>query len=94
MENKNLNEAENPALSKGDVSGSLSFDDALARKMNWGDVIRYWKPDATDEECQSIYDNMKKLAYKDGVLGRRDHVNEGMIFDRIKYTQFRELNCH
>jgi len=91
---KSLLKAESQPSCLGAVSGSLSFDDALALKMNWGDVIRYWKPNATDEECQSIYDEMYKLAYKDGVLGRRDHVNEGMIFDRIKYTQFRELNCH
>ena len=43
------NEAETPALNKGAVSGSLSFDEA---------------------------------------------VTAFMLFDRIKYTYFRELNCH
>lgn len=72
------------------VNGSLSFDDT--KGMTWGDVIRFWKPKATDEECEKIYDEMFKLAYKDAVLGRRDGVYTNMIFDRIKYTYFRELN--
>ncbi len=74
--------------------GSLSFDDALNNKMNWCDIIRFWDPNATDVECVNIYDSMKKLAYEDAVIGRRTVVNEGMIFDRIKYTQFSKLNCH
>lgn len=88
------NEAETTALNKGAVSGSLSFDECIEKQMNWGQVIRFWKPNATDEDCQKIYDEMKKLAHKDAVLGRRDGATEYMVFDRIKYTYFRELNCH
>ena len=43
---------------------------------------------------EKIYDEMFKLAYKDAVLSRRNGVYTNMIFDRIKYTYFRELNCH
>ena len=89
---KTLLENENPTLSKGDVSGSLSYDEADG--MTWGQVVRYWKPDATNDEVEKIYDEMYKLAYKDAILSRRDGVYTFMIFDRIKYTYFRELNCH
>ena len=95
MNTENIsNEAEIPALNKGDVSGSLSFDDAEKNNMTFGEVVRFWKPDATNEEVDKIITDMKKLAHNDAILGRRDGVTAFMLFDRIKYTYFRELNCH
>ena len=95
MNTENIsNENETPTLNKGAVSGSLSFDEAESKNMTFGEVVRFWKPNATDEEVEKILTDMKELAYKDAVLGRRDGVTPFMLFDRIKYTYFRELNCH
>lgn len=88
----NNNEIENGF--KGAVSGSLSFDEAESNNMTFGEVVRFWKPNATNEEVEKILTDMKALAHNDAIQGRRDGVTAFMLFDRIKYTYFRELNCH
>lgn len=70
----------------------LSFEEAESKNMNFGQVVRFWKPEATDEEVEKILTDMKNLAIKDAVLGRRDEVTAFMLFDRIKYTYFKKLN--
>lgn len=81
-------------LSKGDVSGSLSFDESVSKNMTFAEIIRFWKPNATDEEVEKIFGEMYNMAYKDAVEGRRNEVTHQMIFDRIKYTYFKKINCH
>ena len=70
----------------------LSFEEAESKNMNFGQVVRFLKPEATDEEVEKILTDMKNLAIKDAVLGRRDEVTAFMLFDRIKYTYFKKLN--
>lgn len=72
----------------------LTFEEAEYKNMTFGEVVRFWKPNATSEEVEKILTDMRNLAYKDAVLGRRNEVTPFMLFDRIKYTYFKELNCN
>jgi hypothetical protein len=48
MENENLNEAENPALNKGDVSGSVAYA-KVSKLLSALNDIRNWDDDLEDK---------------------------------------------
>lgn len=71
---------------------NLTFEDAISNEMTWAKIIMFWKPNASKDEVEEIFNQMYGLSYNDAVIGRRESVTTQMIFDNIKYVYFKELN--
>lgn len=67
------------------MANSLTIEEALEANMTWKQVIKTFRPKASDEEVEKIYLKARKKAERDAVVGRRPFLADFMIFDRIKY---------
>lgn len=57
--------------------------------MTWADLIRHFKPEATEDEVGEIYEKCYSQAYDDAVAGRRTEMPNSMIFDTIQFWYFK-----
>ena len=74
------------------MNDNLTFEDAISNGMTWAKIIMFWKPNATKDEVEEIFNQMYGLSYNDAVIGRRESVTTQMIFFFFLYVYFKELN--